>query len=264
VATAAVSLSRDKAPLGSPVEFAYRFVVAPDAHITEDYRVMVHIVDADEQLVFTFDHDPPVPTTQWKPGQTVAYSRTEFIPIYPYVGDAAVQIGLYSPATQKRLPLAGEDAGQHAYKVARFQLQPQTENLFLIFKDGWHPAESAENNAKVEWQWTKKAATLAFKNPKRDATVYLSADNPGGIFNEPQHVRVTTHGAEVGAFTVTPGREELHKLTIPATVLGDEDMVEVQLEINKTFVPAQMPSSNSKDGRELGVRVFHAFVEPAR
>jgi hypothetical protein len=186
VATAAVSLNRDKAPLGSPVEFAYKFVVAPDARFAEDYRVMVHVVDSDDQLVFAFDHDPAVPTSQWKPGQTIAYSRTEFIPIYPYVGDASVEIGLYSPSTQKRLALAGEDVGQHAYRVARFQLQPQTENVFTIFKDGWHPAETAEHNAKVEWQWTKKTATLAFKNPKRDTTLYLDVDNPGGAFNEPQ------------------------------------------------------------------------------
>jgi hypothetical protein len=263
VATASLSLNRDKAPLGSPVEFSYKFVVAPDARFTEDYRVMVHVVDSDDQLVFTFDHEPPVPTSQWKPGQTIAYSRTEFIPIYPYVGDAAVDVGLYSATTQKRLPLAGEDVGQRSYKLARFQLQPQTENVFTIFKEGWHPAETAEHNAKVEWQWTKKTATLAFKNPKRDTTLYLDVDNPGGVFNEPQQVRVTARGAEVGSFTVTPGRQELHKLTIAGGALGDDDMVEVQLDVDKTFVPAAVPAANSKDGRELGVRVFHAFVEPA-
>jgi hypothetical protein len=222
------------------------------------------VVDSDDQLVFTFDHDPPVATSQWKPGQTIAYSRTEFIPIYPYVGDASVELGLYSAATQKRLPLAGEDVGQHAYRVARFQIQPQTENVFMIFKDGWHPAETAEQNAKVEWQWTKKTATLAFKNPKRETTLYLDVDNPGGVFNDPQQVRVSVRGKDVGTVAVTPGRGELHKLSIPVAVLGDEEMVEVQLEVDKTFVPAQVPAANSKDGRELGVRVFHAFVEPAR
>jgi hypothetical protein len=33
--------------------------------------------------------------------------------------------------------------------------------------------------------------------------------------------------------------------------------------VDKTFVPALMNTA-SKDPRELGVRVFHAFVLPAR
>src|SRR5205814_5521817 len=50
---------------------------------------------SDEQLIWTDDHNPPTPTTQWKPGQTVEYTRTIFIPVYPYVGEATLQVGLY-------------------------------------------------------------------------------------------------------------------------------------------------------------------------
>src|ERR1700733_3388607 len=96
MATPTIPLSHDKAPLGSPVDVTYKFVVANDAHFDQDYRVMVHVVDADEELIFAFDHNPPVPTTQWKPGQTIEYTKTVFIPIYPYVGEASIQIGLHS------------------------------------------------------------------------------------------------------------------------------------------------------------------------
>jgi hypothetical protein len=262
VATAAIAVNRDKAPLGSPIEMTYTFVVASNARFTEDYKVMVHVVDTDEQMIFAFDHMPAVPTSQWKPGQTVEYRRTEFIPIYPYVGDTTIQIGLYSTATQKRLPLAGEDVGQHAYRVARFQLQPQTENVFTIFKDGWHPAETAEHNSAIEWQWTKKTATLAFKNPKKDAILYLDVDNPGGIFEEPQQVQLVLGDQTIERFTVTPKQQMLHKIPLKAAQMGGGDMVELQIDVDKTFVPALLAGSGSKDPRELGVRVFHAFVQP--
>ena len=39
-------------------------------------------------------------------------------------------------------------------------------------------------------------------------------------------------------------------------------MVELHISVDKTFVPALIPAANSKDPRELGIRVFHAFVEP--
>jgi hypothetical protein len=262
VATPTVTLNHDKTPLGSPIEITYKFVVAPDAKFAEDYRVMVHVVDVDDQMLFALDHLPEIPTTQWKPGQTIQYTRTEFLPVYPYVGEAAIQLGLYSPTTQRRLPLAAPEVSQRAYKVARLQLQSQTENLYTVFKEGWHPAETADHNTQVEWQWTKKTATLAFKNPKRDASLYLDVDNPGGVFEEPQQVQVSVGGQPIESFTVTPKQEVLHKIAIKADQMGAADMVDLQIGVDKTFVPAQVPGSNSKDQRELGVRVFHAFVQP--
>ena len=262
MATPTVTLNHDKAPLGSPLDITYKFVVAPDAHFTQDYRVMVHVVDADEQLIFAFDHNPPVPTTQWKPGQTIEYTKTVFIPIYPYVGEASIQLGLHSTADQKRLPLAGDDAGQRAYKVARIQLQPQTENVFTLFKDGWHPGEVADHNATVEWQWTKKEATLSFKNPKKDCTFYLDLDNPGSVLNETQQVQVTLGGEPIDSFVLTPKQPELRKIPLKAAQLGAADMDELTISVDKTYVPMSMPGSGSKDPRELGVRVFHAFVDP--
>ena len=261
VATASIQLNHDRSPLGSPLDMTFRFVVASDAHFTEDYRVMVHVLDADGEMIFAFDHNPAVPTTEWKPGQTVEYARTEFVPIYPYVGEASIQLGLYSMQTQKRLPLSGEDAGQRAYKAARLQLQPQTENVFIVYKDGFHPSEAAEHNAAVEWQWTKKDATLAFKNPKKDSLLYLDVDHPGTVFKEAQQLRVSLGSKPLETFTLAAGDQTLKKIPLKAADLGADDMVELHLAVDKTYVPAQLNVTNNTDPRELGVRVFHAFVD---
>jgi hypothetical protein len=262
VATPSLRLSHDKAPLGSPVDITYSFVVAPDAHFDEDYRVMMHVVDADGELMWTDDHTPPTPTTQWKPGQTIEYTRTVFIPVYPYIGEATLQVGLYSASTQKRLTLSGEDTGQQAYEVAKIQLQPQTENVFTVFKDGWNPTEVAEHNASVEWQWTKKEGTIAFKNPKKDCVFYLDVDQPGDVFAETQHVTVMLNGAVAEAFDLMPKNQQLHKIRLTADQLGSGEMAELHILVDKTFVPAQISGGTSKDPRELGIRVFHAFIEP--
>ena len=261
VATPSVTLNHDKAPLGSPIDVTYRFVVANDARFDQNLRVMVHVVDSDEEMIFNFDHNPPTPTSEWKPGQTIEYTRTEFIPVYPYVGEASIQVGLYSMTTQKRVALSGEDAGQKAYKVARLQLQPQTENVYTVFKEGWHPAEQAEHNATVEWQWTKKNASLVFKNPKKDVVFYLDLDNPGSAFKEPQHVQLLIGGEPIDEFTLPPAQPMLRKVPIKAAQLGAEDMVELRVAVDKSFVPALLPAANSHDPRELGVRVFHAYID---
>jgi hypothetical protein len=260
VATASVKTNLDRAPVGSPLEITYTFVVANDAKITGDYRVMMHVVDTDEELLWTDDHNPPEPTSTWKPGQTVQYTRTIFVPVFPYVGTATMQVGLYSTTDQRRLMLAGEDIGQHAYRVGSLELLPQTENLFTVFKDGWHPAETAEYNASAEWQWTKKLATLAFKNPKKDAVFYLDLDSPGADLHGPQQVQISIGGKPIDQFSLAPNEPQLRKVKLSAADLGSVEMAELQISVDQTFVPSTI-NPNNKDPRELGVRVFHAFVD---
>jgi hypothetical protein len=261
VATPAIAFSSTRIPLGSPVEVTYKFQVAPGATFDDNYTVLVHFLDSDDELMWTDDHQPPVPTSTWKPGQTIEYKRTMFAPIYRYVGQASVHIGLYSPKTSKRLPLAGESNGQLEYKIASIQLLPHSENVFLLFKDGWHPAETAANNSTVEWQWTKKSATITFRNPKKASTFYLHADNPG-TYASPQTVTLKVNGQQVETIPVTPHVEFVHKTPLTLAELGSGDMVEVTLDLDKTWIPSQVPGSGSHDPRELGLRVFHAFVEP--
>ena len=263
VASPSFTVNRSKAALGSPVEATYRFVVAQNAPaIDQNYRVMVHFLDADEELMWADDHEPAVPTTQWKPGQTIEYTRTMFVPIYPYIGDATVQVGLYSLKDQRRLPLVGTDAGQRAYTVGTLQLLPQSENVFLIYKDGWHRVEVAPDDPIMEWQWTKKEATISFRNPKRDSLFYLELDGRTEVFSEPQHVTVRVGDQAVDTFPITSNATSIQKIPLTAGQLGPQDMVDLKIEVDKTFVPALLPASTNRDSRELGVRVFHTFVEP--
>jgi hypothetical protein len=262
VATPRVTLSRARAAAGSPIDITYRFEVASDAQIAGDYRVMLHIVDADEERMWDDDHDPPVPTSQWKPGQVVEYTRTVFVPIFPYLGEATLNVGLYSATSQTRLVLQGEHVGQRAYRAARLEILPQTENLFTVFKDGWHPAEVAGDNAMVEWQWTKQVATLAFRNPKRDATFYLDFDSPGGDYVGAQQIQVSIGGQPLETITLEPRQRLLRRVPLTAAQIGATEVAEIQIAVDKTFLPAATPAAGSKDPRVLGIRVFHAFIEP--
>ena len=118
--TPSFAVNRGRTPLGSAVEVTYTWTVEPSAKkLTQDYRAFVHFKDPQRMLLFTDDHVPtPAPTT-WEPGKTYTYTRTLFVPIYPYVGNVDVVMGLY-PASGKgeRVALKGEDRGLREYKVA--------------------------------------------------------------------------------------------------------------------------------------------------
>jgi hypothetical protein len=257
-----VSLSRPKVALGSPIEVTYKFTVAPNAPAFGQRRVFAHFLDADDELMWTDDHDPPTPTTDWKPGQTIEYTRSMFIPTYPYVGAAKIVAGLYSPGNNERLKLSNEDRGDRSYKVVDFELLPQTENIFVIFKDGWHPAEVVTDGAgRTEWQWTKKDATIAFRNPKRDVVLVLQVDNPASHPNAAQNVAVQIGSQTVATIPLSASAAGVLKYPITAAQLGTADMVEIKFTADKTFVPALEASMKSGDPRELGARFFHVFIQ---
>jgi hypothetical protein len=260
VATPSVAVGHTRVPLGSPLELTYEFKVPPGAPaFKEDYRVFVHFVDADEELMWTDDHYPTTPTTQWKPGQTIKYNRLLFVPVYPYVGDAAIEVGLYGKGN-RRLTLSGTEKGQRAYQVAKIQVAPQTESIYLTFKDGWQLAEIAADNASNEWHWTKKDATLSFKNPKRNSVLYLDYGGKPKMMTEPQAVTVSIGSEVVDTFQVGPVGE-VRRVPLTVTQLGAGEQVELKLSLDRTFVPVVITAGVQADKRELGLCVFHAFVE---
>jgi len=261
LATPTVSVNHTRVPLGSPIEVTYRFQVAPAAAFVKDYRVLVHFLDADDELMWTDDHVPPQPTRSWKAGQTIEYTRTVFVPLYPYIGDATIVVGLYAPGTNERVPLAGETVGQRAYQVARIRLQPQTDNVYLAYLDGWHGPETAADNQAIEWQWTRKEGVLRFRNPKRNAVFYLHYDGRPSVFDTPQTVTVSLGTEIIDTFPVSSPDEDIRKIAIKAAQFGPDEMVVIRVAVDKTFVPA-LATPGSQDSRELGIRVFHAFVEP--
>jgi hypothetical protein len=262
VATPSFSANQTRVPLGSPIEVTYKFVVANDApKINEDFRVFVHFLDADNERLWTDDHDPPIPTTQWKPGQTIEYTRTMFVPIVPHEGATKVLMGLYSNASDSRLPLVGTVHDRRSYVVGNLDLLKRTEGIFVMFKEGWHAAETPPDNAAVEWQWTRKQAVLSVRNPKKDVMLYLHLDSPG-LFPEPQQVTVTLGDQVIDSFVLEPKKEVIRKPVITAAQLGTADVVDLRISVDKSYVPAVITNGANRDPRELGVRVFHAYVQP--
>jgi hypothetical protein len=256
VATPSVTLNKDRVPIGSAITLTYKFVVAPNATFDKDYWVFVHVLDPEGEQMWTDDHLPPIPTHTWKAGQTIEYKRTIFVPSYPYIGEAVVRLGVYDMASGRRLVLNAPEVSRREYQVAKLQILAQSENLYLLYKDGWHPAETDVKNPTSEWQWTKKDATVSFKNPKKDSTLYLEYDARVDLFNPPQQVTLKIGDQVIGQFVADAKMAALKTFPITAAQLGSGDMVDLVIDVDKTFKPG------GGDPRELGIRVYHLYVEP--
>jgi hypothetical protein len=256
VATPSFSLSKERVPIGSAVTLTYKFVVAPNASFDKDYWVFVHVLDPEGEQMWTDDHQPPVPTSKWKAGETVEYKRTVFVPNYPYIGEAVVRLGLYDLASGRRLVLNAPDASRREYVVGKFQILGSAENTYIMWKDGFHPVEVDAKNPQNEWQWSKKTGTFSFKNPRKDITFYLQYDARPDLFNPPQQVTLQIGGQTIGQFTADAKGAALKTFPVTAAQLGTSDMVDLTVDVDRTFKPG------GGDSRALGIRIFHVFVEP--
>jgi hypothetical protein len=253
VARPSLTLDHERVPIGSPLTLNYRFEVVDGAQIDDDYWVFLHVVDPDGERLWHDDHMPPRPTSTWKAGEVVEYSRQIFVPTYPYIGEATVRIGLYKDA--RRLVLDGNEVRRREYQVARMTILPQSENIFRIYKDGWHNAEVSADDPTVEWQWTVKAGTVSFRNPKKDVRLYLEAEARPDLLPAPQEVTLRIGDQVIDTFTADFTERKLLIYPVSAEQLGAGEMVELVIEVDRTIPP------RGGDPRELGLRVFNLFVD---
>lgn len=266
---ASVSLTPSKASVavGSTIDLAYRFQVAPDAKLSGDYRVFVHLNREDGTMIWNDDHALPADlrTSTWKPGQVIEYTRTRFIPLFSYVGPATIEMGLFKD--DERLPLSGPEAADResparSYKVATIELLPRSQSIQIIRLSGWYLPEFNAADPAFEWQWTEKAATVSLQNPKHDSTLFLEYDSRPDFFGgQAQQVSIFAGNVRVGGFVAGSKDATIERIPITAAQLGTAEMVQLRIEVDRTFVPAKIPNAGV-DVRELGIRVFHLHVEP--
>ena len=259
VVTPAVTLGRAQAIEGRALDVAFRFDVTPDAPaLMEDYTVFVHVRDMDYVMIGTDEHEPPVPTSEWHAGSTVEYSHTIFVPKTGYVGPVTLEVGLYLPGTDVRLPVGGEVMyDMRVTRVAALEILPEPDPV--RFLDGWHERESPA--AAASWRWSLKAGALSVANPREDAVLTLVVDQPHKDFPVDQHVDVMIGSQAVDGFELPVRHTMTRAIPLTAEQLGQDDEVRLQVLVDKTFVLADDPAFESEDTRQLGLRLFYAYLE---
>jgi len=86
--------------------------------------------------------------------------------------------------------------------------------------------------------------------------VYIEYAGRVDKFTSPQEVTVRIGDQSIGSFTATSKDKTLVTLPVTAAQFGSGDVAELVLDVDRTFVPG------GSDTRELGIQVFHTFVEP--
>jgi len=257
VAVPSVEIDPVQVVSGSPVQVTLTFSVLPTAGFDEDHLVFLHFLNSNGELMWTVDHYPPRPTSQWQPGDTIQYTKTILMPLCPYFGEAGVLVGLYSRDDGARLLLAGDEAGQRAYRVGRVRLLPPIRNTRLSYRSGWHPLES--DSICMQWRWSEQTSALVFDNPRQDARLYLALEHREVDDDKPRNLTVSVGDGIAARVEITNGYV-VQEIQLTRSLLGDSDEVAVGLEVDRPFVPPALPGEERTDTRMLGVRVVGAYL----
>ena len=261
IGVARVALDRHTVPLGASIEATIQFDLAPTLEpLNDDYRVFLQMLDQNEVPLWSAEHDPPVPTTAWRPGQSIRYTQHVRIPAYPYIGPAIVAIGLLSPVSGERLALAGDDLGELAYRAATLTLEPQHESSFVMYDEGWHQVEF-DLFDETTWRWSTDRAVLSFRNPRSGATLRLELQGRPNLFDTPQQLTLTIGGRTFDEVTLDAESPVRLEYEMTAADLGEADDVRIELLVDRTFEPAAL-DAGALDTRKLGIRLLDVYVEP--
>ena len=130
--------------------------------------------------------------------------------------------------------------------------------ILVEFTGGWYARETGGGSS---WRWTQQTATLAFLNPRTAAVLHLDYGARADLFQaSPRTLTITVGGQVAHSFALeAAGRQQINVL-LPTSMLGGGDRVEVQIAVDRLFVPANV-IGGSTDTREFGIQIFRAALE---
>ena len=184
------------------------------------------------------------------------------------VGGGAASVSIVWGVSELGLPFLGpgEDSPITAALDAHAEydgwLVTTEEKARLVlpveFTDGWY---ARETGARSSWRWTQQTARLSFPNPRTAAVLHLDYDARADLFQtSPRTLTITVGGQVARSFAPdAAGRQQIDVL-LPESMLGGRDRVEVQIAVDRLFVPANV-TAGSSDTRELGILIYQAAVE---
>lgn len=250
-------------PVGSPLDIGYTWTPEDDFEPpADDYRVFVHLVDPDGRIVDQDDHFPVLPTSQWRAGEPISYRRL----IYP-APDLQPEyldffVGLYD-ATDGQVATLHDGGLESRPLVHTSIIRLDDQRGLPVYVDGWHPRESSLSSDKYlqQWQWMRQTGEVAFGNPRGAATLHFRGLSPIDFLGAAQTITVRVQGQEVAQIEKTNSVPFLERIEIPAEVMGDEEWIELTIEVDSVFVPMEVDTS-SDDERVLGLQVFWLYLAP--
>ena len=81
------------------------------------------------------------------------------------------------------------------------------------------------------------------------------------MVSAPQVLTLLVGDTSVATLELASEESTFYSFELSTDTLGDEEMVELVFDVDRTFVPAEVSGGENGDRRELGVQLHYAFLE---
>jgi len=223
----------------------------------KDLTVYVHFWHGSNML-FQDDHVPPVPTSQWEPGQEYKYQRQIYIPSFidefdpNFKGEETLRlsVGLYNPFDRSGGPQ------REVLSTKLTVLPPPPDAPEIVYEKGWYDQEIDPNAPLKKWRWMSGEASCIVDNPHQDGLLVIR----GGVNKEAipdQKVVFKINDIVLDEFI--PDEITFEKsYTVKKEMLGEKDAFTLSIAVDKTFLPSKV-FPQFKDARELGCQISFIY-----
>ena len=174
-------------------------------------------------------------------GQTIEYTRTMFVPVTRTSARPRSRSGCTDPATGSGCRSAARTSGSAPTRRRTLELLPQTENIFIRFKDGWHPAEVAADECPGRVAVDEEGGDAGVPEPEEGRHVLPRLRQPAGPRSTRRRQVTVRIGDQVARHVRADDQRGADAAEVPdhgGAVRDAEDMVELTIEVDQTFVPA--------------------------
>jgi hypothetical protein len=256
-----VKMDSKTLPATGPVELTYVWTMAADAEpVSSDYLVFAHYWGTDGEIHWQDDHQPPIPTSQWKPGQTVEYTNIHFIPDTAPQGEITLRVGLYDQkGTGGKVILSGHPERKPDYEVMRFEVTPADQLPIIIYDQGWYDQEFEQGQpGGTSWRWCRQEAVCWIESPERPCALFLEIQAPARLLGAGQSVTLELEQIELATLQLDGPDRVIRRIPIPDQLRQDRDCVCLVLRTDKVL--QSQGTGNGTDDRELGLKVYRLAV----
>lgn len=225
--------------------------------VDQDFNVFVHFWHK-SNLLFQDDHTPDVLTSEWEPNNEYTYSRRIYIPTFidefdpNFKGEETLRLstGFFSPYDRTG------DSKQEILEEKLKVFPPPLDTPETIYEEGWYDLEIDPDAFLKQWRWTAKSAKCIIDNPYRDALLIIK----GGVNQQAvpgQKIIFKINDLTLDEFVPDEGVFE-KSYNILVEMMGDKGEFYLTIEVDKSFVPAQV-FPDSTDERELGIQISFVY-----
>lgn len=250
--SAELVIEPDPVNAGAPITITYRFRALPGAvdRLDPERRANVRFVDDEGEALWSDDHWPPVPTTEWRPGEVVTYTRSLLVPVDVPPGPVEILLELSDPAVDRAVTLQVQGRAVNSpASVASLEILPEPlVSALPRYGEGWH--EPGPNG-----RWNRGEGRLYFARPHGETVLHLEIDGRPDIFDLPQVVEILVAGNVVDSFPLRTNQPYRRLIPLLPSQLGTENPVEVLVRADRTFDADDLRRDPDRWDGSRGVRL---------